>query len=251
MHVGLLQTNEPITRSFSLHETVVLNIYVFKFGSHAPDITSLAWYHNGTKISSRGSVGIANNGKSLTISKMTESDAGRYEVKINSIGSDRAICDQNLLPMFEQCAPYAPVTFLLQESNQPTYYNEVDIILEYAQPAYQGTQYKTFVFKKNIMINVAAVLDVTRIKYYLVKHGIPINRNSFNIAASYDKVITVSARLTYNNTDDITGHYNYQAYADYSIVNKETCPAYYKFYRHHHFTFPVFNIYFNIRSYGK
>ena len=70
---------------------------------------------------------------------MLQSDAGRYEVKINSTYLDKGgICDKNILPMMANLAYYAPVTFVLQESSVPTYYPD-DVISDYAVPAYQGS----------------------------------------------------------------------------------------------------------------
>ena len=48
-------------------------------------INSLAWYHNGTQVTADDRVHIINNGTELTISNVVQSDAGKYEVKIDSI----------------------------------------------------------------------------------------------------------------------------------------------------------------------
>ena len=50
---------------------------------------SLVWYHNGTLVTSDDRVDIIDNGTELTISNVVQSDAGKYEVKINSIKNAR------------------------------------------------------------------------------------------------------------------------------------------------------------------
>ena len=65
-----------------------------------PYIHSLVWSHNGTVLTFDGRVIVGNNGKSLTISNMVQSDAGIYEVKINSTYFDNLgrICAEVVLP---------------------------------------------------------------------------------------------------------------------------------------------------------
>ena len=216
-------------------------------------ISSLAWYHNGTQLTSDDRVIISNNGTSLTISNMAESDAGKYEVRINSIGTNSAFCDRNLLPLLENLALSAPVTFLLQESNLPKY-NPEDIILDYALPAYQGSAQQGFAIDNTFMSNAAALLDDTRyIDDYLYKDGGYISdRSIYNSTASYDNTTTQSLRITYNNTDDIAGHYVHTAFAYYFDFNTSTCPLY-GYLRNFIFfiRIPIFIVYWNIRSYGK
>ena len=85
-------------------------------------ITSIAWYHNGTKIVSGNKYLIENT--TLRINSMSENDAGKYEVKINSISydSDRnysSDCDSLVLPLVEALASHAPVTFMVHEQYVP------------------------------------------------------------------------------------------------------------------------------------
>ena len=48
---------------------------------------------------------------------MIDSDAGKYEVKINYYGDiTSATCNRNVLRMLEQTAVHAPVTFYLQQN---------------------------------------------------------------------------------------------------------------------------------------
>ena len=250
--IGLLQTDEPVTRAFSLQERMVMGINISDYNSLAQYISSLAWYHNGTELTSDDRVIITNNGTSLTISNMGESDAGKYEVRINSIGSNSAFCDRNILPLLENLALSAPVTFLLQESNLPKY-NPEDIIIDYALPAYQGSAQQSFAIVNTIMINPTALVDDTRyIDDALYKDGERISdRSTYNRTASYDNIITQSLRITYNNTDDIAGHYIHIAFAYSLDFTTTACPDYDFIKYHRYLEIPLFTFYWNIRSYGK
>ena len=73
----------------------------------------LAWYHNGSKIMSSDRIIITDNGTSLTIHSTIDSDAGQYEVKIDSktfYPNDSSECD--MLPVLENTTLSAPATFL-------------------------------------------------------------------------------------------------------------------------------------------
>ena len=56
---------------------------------------------------------------------MEESDAGTYQVKINSTSfhfhNNSEACDAIMLPSLESIAAHAPVTFIVQEQHIPTY----------------------------------------------------------------------------------------------------------------------------------
>ena len=227
-----------------------MRIYISDYNSHAQYINSLAWYHNGTELTSDDRVSITNNGTSLTISNMAASDAGKYEVKFNSIGSDSAICDKNILPMLENFVLYAPVKFYLQESNLPTY-DPRDIILDYALPAYHDFA-QSFDVDKTFMINAAAVLDVTLIDDSLYKNGVHITEGTtYNFTGSYDNIITHSLRISYTNTDDIAGHYMHFVLARVGAINRAICPGYYDNIQNSVRDMQILTFYWNISSYGK
>ena len=229
-----------------------MRINISDYNSLAQYIISLAWYHNGTQLTSDDRVIITNNGTSLTISNMAESDAGKYEVRINSIGSSSALCDRNILPLLENLALSAPVTFLLQECNLLKY-NPEDVILDYVLPAYQGSAQQSFAIDNTITINPTALLDDTGyINDYLYKEGVYISdRSTYNSTASYDNITTQSLRITYNNTDDIAGHYVHIAFANIQYLSISTCLEYYLIRYRYIFGIPVFTLYWSIRSYGK
>ena len=85
-------------------------------------ITSISWYHNGTKIVSGNKYIIEN--ATLSINNMAENDTGKYEAKINSISYDYGLdnssdCDSLVLPLLEAQAAHAPVTFMVHEQYVP------------------------------------------------------------------------------------------------------------------------------------
>ena len=212
-------------------------------------ISSLVWSHNGTELASDDRHSIGHNGTSLTISNMVQSDAGKYEVKINSTNLDyeRGICDKNILRMMANLAFYAPVTFILQEFSVPTYYPE-DVILDYAVPAYQGSTSKILGIENVFMINVSALFyrpisyEVLNKDYLDIRDMPPFRRT-----VSYGNVITQSLRITYNNTEDVTGRYNYGAFLDF--FDQDVCFIYWHIF--HTSVFPVFSLHWNIRSYSE
>ena len=248
--IGLLQTDEQVTRAFTPNEMMAMRINILDYYNLKHHIGSLAWYHNGTRLTSDDRFKITNNGTSLTIRNMIESDAGKYEVKINSDPDElnSAFCDANILPQLENGAIHAPVMFLLQKMYQPTYSPE-DIIMNYVLPAYQCTPHRTFTIDNTFNINAAAVLiNLSRIKNILYKDGVSISdRNMYNSNVLYDSIIRQSLKITYNNTDDIVGLYVHQAYGYYFDINSVSCPGYFYYLS----SFPIFTLYWNIRSSSK
>ena len=218
-------------------------------------IGSLVWSHNGTELASDGRHSIGHNGTSLTISNMVQSDAGKYEVKINSTNLDDegGICDKIFLPVLANLAIHAPVAFVLQEFSVSTFYPE-DVISDYALPAYQGSASKTLDIDNVFMINVPAVFDDRLILFeFLYKDGVRIrDMPSFHSTISYGNVTTQSLRISYNSTEDVTGNYYYGAAMHYFYIDRDICFNY--FYYLIFFTsawLPVFSLHWNIRSYSE
>ncbi len=118
-----MYTDEQLFRSFNRGERLELNVNISN-DYYARHISSLAWYHNGTKVTSGNKYIINSNTTMLTVLNMTESDAGTYEVKINSINYDgdesSQECDSRLLPLLEPIAMHAPVSFTVRECS-PVY----------------------------------------------------------------------------------------------------------------------------------
>ena len=222
---------------------------------YAQYINSLAWFHNGTRVTSDDRVHIIDNGTELTISNVVQSDAGKYEVKINSIEITRGssvTCDMNILPMLEHIALHAPVTFILHESSILSY-NPEDVITDYYIPGYQGTSLQSITIDNVIKIDSSSVLrNNFDGSHKLYKDGIYVyDVNTFNSTVSYGNEIMQSLKISYNNTDDITGHYVYLAYTYYWDIDSRTCPQYYYYIRQSIVLFPLFVLYWNIKVYGK
>ena len=252
---GLLYTDEPVTRVFSRKERVEMRINISSTEEYFTQIIrSLVWSHNGTELTTEGRISISNDGTSLTISNMVESDAGQYKVKIKSTYfNDGRICDRSILLMMENLAFYAPVTFTLQKSNLPTY--PEDVVLDYALPAYQGPPHKSMALDNVFTINVPAAFDIESTNYEeLYKNGVVVRgMTPFHRTTSYGNVTAQSLRIMYNNTEDVSGHYYYMAFK-YSVdINRDICPHYrdYLDFGIDYIILPIFILHWNIRSYSE
>ena len=247
----LLQTDEPIARSFILDNEIVMNVILSNTQTNQPFVSSLMWSHNGTELISDGRVSIDNNGTSLTISNMVQSDAGRYEVKINStVLDDGRTCNTNILPMLENIALHAPMTFLLQENSLPTYTPE-DAIVNYDIPAYQYIN-KQLAINNTFMVNVPAVLNETKIFNNLFRDGVGIFINeTYNSTWSYGSFTTQYLTISYNNSDDIAGQYVVQQFTNYEAFDQAVCPGYFDYIRDNIGFLPIFSLYLSITSKSK
>jgi len=92
----------------------------------------LAWYHNESRVESSDRITIADNGTSLTLRNTADSDAGQYEVKVDS----RTF-------VLENSALFAPAVFLLAQNTLPIY-NPDSIVENYSIPPYDGDNQQTF-----------------------------------------------------------------------------------------------------------
>ena len=219
-------------------------------------ISSLAWFHNGTKLASNNRVKITNDGTSLTILDLEESDKGIYEVKIYKIeyegNSDLTTCDINLLPLLESYAIHTPVTFLLQDSNIPSY-EPRDAILYFSVPLSQNSNLIKNIDIDNILPHnpVELLLASAGIPHNLYKDGVLVeNLNIYTKTLSFYNGTRQSLKITYENSEDIIGNYIQQAFDLHVYIRETICPGYYKYISRLTF-FPVSVLYWNIRSYRK
>ena len=201
VHVlGLVYTEESVVRSFSRGEHLVLNVNLTdpdNFGIRLTNV-SLFWYHNETKLLAGNKYVITNNTKTLTISDMTGSDAGVYEVKIDlRLSSDEnQDCDSSIL---ESHALFAPVTFTVQEQSLPEY-NPSSIISTYYINRTESDAGYNVELREDIQLNND---DNYRSNWY---------RNSTQLynGDMYSLTITnqgFSLRITSNFTADVIGDY--------------------------------------------
>ena len=253
-----MNTDDPVTRSFSLHQKILLQINRLSdsyYGSLAQYISSLTWYHNGTEIlSSNKRMNVSNNGTSLTISDMIASDAGKYEVKISSIDysgySSSSECDRNVLRTLEQTALHAPVTFYLQQYHIPQYKPE-DIIELYFLPMNSlANSNNTITINHTTDVNATYIFGGNS-RYFnqrFFKNGAYRSPNTDNIITqqSYDNEINISQQLRYSDTDEIVGHYVYMEinYSYFSSMFRRTCRGYYYYLDRYYWRFKVVLIHY-------
>ena len=232
VHLGLLNTDDPVTRTFSLHQKILLQINSLSdsyYGYLALYISSLTWYHNGTEILSNERMNVSNHGISLRISDMIDSDAGKYEVKISSISyrsyASSTTCDRIVLRMLEQTALHAPVTFYLQQYHIPQYKPE-DIIELYFLPYSLADSNNTITIDYTTDVN-ATFLGYPQFNQRFFKNGVPQSRSTDSVITerSYGNEINISHQLRYSHADEIVGHYVYME-AAYSL-SLFSCRRYY------------------------
>ena len=233
--IGLLNTDDLVTRNFSLNQKILLQINSLSgssYGYLATYISSLTWYHNDTEILSNERMNISNNGTSLTISDMIDSDAGKYEVKISSIDyfgySSSATCDRSFLRMLEQTALHASVTFYLQQYYIPKYKPE-DIIELYFLPMNSlANSNHTFIINHTTDVNATYIFGGNSRYFHqrFFKNGV-YQSNTDNVITeqSYDNEINISHQLRYSDTNEIVGHYVYMETA-FVFANSINCNSY-------------------------
>ena len=260
--VGLLYTEDSVTRAFLLNGYMALrinNLSTGYYGYRARYISYLSWYHNGTKIFPNDRVNIINNGTTLVISNMMESDAGKYEIKIGSIdyyGYTSSLCDENLLPVLETLAIHAPVTFYVQQYyiNQ---YKPEDVVNYYYLPTYSNNLQHSIILNHSIDIdtNVAFRRYRLPLSSYLYKDGVSqsLNTGMYNLTRFYGNEIMLSQKISYNSSEDVIGHYIYTEYIYYRNINSNFCPIYYRYYRnnYHYYGSSAFVLYWTVQEYGK
>lgn len=205
MYVGFVYTEEPVVRSFSSGDRLVLNVHI-----SAQYITSLAWYHNGTKLSSGNKYRITNNVTRLSVSDMAESDAGVYEVKINSISSDYGInddpnCDSLVLPLLESLAAHAPVTFTVQEHCLPEYDPHSIVSAYYITESDVDNGY-SINLRSEVQLNVTAtaIIDLPYYDYWFRNGTQFYDGNMYNLTATSQEL---SLQIMSNYTADVIGDY--------------------------------------------
>ena len=229
-----MNTDDPVTRSFSLHQKILLQINSLSdgyYGHLAEYISGLSWYHNGTEILSNERMKVS-NGTVLAISKMEGNDAGKYEVKISSTDGRSSSCDRNILTMLEQTALHAPVTFYLQQYHNPQYKPE-DIIEElYFLPnnsLSNSSHTITINYSTNVNTNVFLFGIYRRqLRQWFFKNGVSQSSNTDNIITeqSYEDEINISHQLKYIDIDEIVGHYVYMETIKSDFINEDNCHGY-------------------------
>ena len=208
---------------------------------------SLAWYHNGTRITTGDKFTITNDGTSLTVSDMRIRDGGKYEVKINSMnfyGSSSPSCDSDILPHLESLAIHAPVTFLVQEYLPPLYVPFKAIFATYLVTEEQDIILRD---EKNY-----SVFDSYSHNAKWYKNGIRLSYgNMYNSTTMRQNgTIIHSLQITYNSTDDVIGDYIGTGYYYYFYFYERNCSDYERYCDYLCFRIPSWITYWNIKAYS-
>ena len=254
---GLLNTDDPVTRRFSLHQKILMKINSLSDsydGYLARYISSLTWYHNGTEILSNERMNISNNGTLLTISDMIDCDVGKYEVKISSIEyygySSSATCDRNFLRMLEQTALHAPVTFYLQQYHIPQYKPEDIIELYFLRMNSLANSNNTITIDYTTDVNATFLFGgySRNFDHRFFRNGVSQPPNTDNVTTEqlYGNEINISHQLRYSDTDEIAGHYVYMETISYSYFSRN-CRDYYDYFDNRFWRLSVLVYYWSLK----
>ena len=233
--LGIIQHTSPLTQVLNLNEKVELKInishdlYISRYYTNL----SVAWYHNNTRITTNERINIADGGTTLTIADTVETDAGKYQVRIDSMnfssGVDPPECPKNILPLFEDLALHAPVTFLLQQSVTPVY-NPEDIIINYTIPDYLGEDQHSLLIDTTSRINTSYI-SANSLYIQLYKNAVYINSGNYNYTKIFNENrIGAILEFKYNNSGNIIGLY---VLHEYWYLDTFNCPIYRNYYRHY------------------
>ena len=240
-----------MVRSFSRGGSLLLSVDTSD--NRYFSIRSLAWYHNGTEITSgeNGRMIIDKNGTRLSITNMEESDAGTYQVKINSTSfhfhNNSEDCDAILLPLLELNAVHAPVTFTVQEQHTPTYDPSSIVSTHYIS---EDTS-NTLQLHSNINTSLGTYLDRHGNSWF--RNGSYLSDNSiFNSSGS--SLERLSLQVTSNNSADITGDYvGIVSIRDFYLQRtfRYICRSYYYYFNDGIYFIPIAVSYWSIKVYSK
>ena len=238
-HVGFVYTEEPVVRSFSSGGRLVLNVNISDYYT-AQFINSLAWYHNGTKLFSGDKYRITNNATTLSVSDMAESDAGVYDVKIDSLTyyyyygtNEDPNCDSSVLPLLESLAAHAPVTFTVQEHYLPEY-DPHSIV-----SAYYITESDVDSYSVDLHVRGLSNVSFSYVGAYWYRNGNRLNNGDvYNITTTNQDS---SLRVMSNSTADIVGDYVgiLTTYSFSFITVRYQCRNYYYYIEDEFFRLPL------------
>ena len=249
--LGWLHYTSPRSQTFATNQTVTMSISVHNNYYEWFFITSLspAWYHNGSRIEVNDRIDIINNKTTLTISKSKHSDAGKYEVRIDSLTfGNRSYpeCDQLLL--LENFAPHNQATFFLQQNTLPRY-NPEDMINNYFITSYVGDDQQTFITNYTGTINSNLYQNGYH-SYRTYKDGQYFYHGSSSFHYNMDNYF-FNYNISYSNSQDVVGHYIQIHYYYYYSYNQAICSSYLKNFRYHNDYVPILIRYWTISSQCK
>ena len=229
---GWLQYISPQSQTFIINQTVTMSVSVSGNIHDQFSITSLglAWYHNGSRIEANDRIDISNNKTTLTISNTKDSDAGKYQVRIDSLtfgNHSYPECDQLLLPVLENYALHSPATFLLQQNALPNYSPD-EIINNYFIPSCSGNDQKTFTINYTEIINSTLLPNYYYIRSTFKDGRFYSNRYSYMYNNFQDKYY-FTYNINYQNSQDIVGYYIRIHYLYYYYYMQSLCASYFNY----------------------
>ena len=177
-------------------------------------ISTLAWYHNGTRIVSGNKYSLGNSAMVLNITNMTESDAGTYEVKVD------ILCARDYISrLLESLAVVAPVKFTLQENTVPVYNPSSTVSTLYITKDSTG---RIELWRDIMQFNP---LSFRRVHNDWYRNGTQATGSLYDSSASNFR--RLSLQIAYNSTDDAIGDYMGIAWATYFEIE---CAGIYNIY---------------------
>ena len=212
-------------------------------------ITSLglAWYHNESRIEANDRIDISNNKTTLTISNTKDSDAGNYQVRIDSLtfgNHSSPECDQLLLPVLENFALHTPATFLLQQNVLPNYCSE-DIINNYFISSYMGNDEQTITINSTGTINSTLYYNAYN-SYSTYKAGqYTSGSSSLRYNSTMDRLYFTYNR-NYHNSHNLVGYYTQIHTLYYFPFLQSLCYSYYNNLMYHYRYIPFHIHYWTI-----
>ena len=214
-------------------------------------IGSLAWYHNETKLLTGNKYRIINNTTTLSVSDMTESDAGVYEVKIDSISygiNEDPNCDSIVLPLLESLAAHTPVKFTVQERYLPEY-DPHSIV-----STYYVTESNNFRIELRKDVQLSTIVVSIYSDWFRNGSNLYIDGHMYNSTATSQEL---SLRITSNNIGDIIGDYVGVLWfrtRDLDAV-RNLCSGYYNFFHDFYYSIysslPLRASYWSVKVYSK
>ncbi len=229
--LGILQHVSPPLQLLQLNGTAVLNVNIQRYYSYNNSSIGLAWYHNNTRITSNERINITDGGTTLTIADTVETDAGKYQVRIDSMnfssGEDPPECHKNLLPLLENLALHAPATFILQQSVTASC-NPEDIITQSIIPDYHG-HIDYYQINNTINFNASAIMRYPNVYQQLFKNYKKFENVYIYTSSVYDDKVEILIEIEYNNSEDLLGDYMVLGSFLTVDVYYAVCPGYYDY----------------------
>ena len=121
LHVDILQPAVPVPLMATTGSDVTLRVNVTETDKNTY-LRELTWYHNGVKVNltSNTRLNLSSDNTSLSISSVTDSDAGEYTVQYDGlrIYPHDAGCERQMLDLFRHYPLLAPAVLYLSTDGE-------------------------------------------------------------------------------------------------------------------------------------